>query len=1102
MSLLNVVRTHFTAEAKAKRAEARVERAEEKERRRNVAYRSQGPMFEVLEPRMLMSTAAVPTGYVPVWEGDVNANGDLVVMLTDAEVNPGDQFYAVAEGTFVLSNNHPSGDRYADAEYYQPSVGANPWSIGGKGKPLAISGIPEWGGGYQSDHIYGAHLNLDPTYGGDLYARILDPYYADNSGSLGLTLYKQAEIDLLADSNNDGLLDAADEAVEDNYQTGFAITDSGYSPVQVTLGSGIANASPESVDVIFDYDPASLTLWTQSAGGPGQLIADEVSYDAATLGFSPGVTTTILAQATASAAHVPTAVEVTGFINGYDWTAVVSDLIHALPIEFDLDVNKDNHEKDTTTHVTLTSTAEQITDADDAEEVSVGGYLWVNDDNDHRPTSPASVLDPDILIDLEDENFADPDNDLEPIRLTVDPRAAGLNIKLTLDPDLRGHVTLWADPRKTGRIELNAQGEYRGTIASLNLGEDHLIWVEGLNGTAGAEPLTAALTLGGLFNGVEIASDTVALTVFEIAEANYADNNGLTDANHQSSILADFATDPTGQTRSGDRIFPDLHSTTDTVVRDVFSLYTNYGPAIPAGSGWELPLYGMVFDVDHYSSDAKFDGSGATRAGGDPAGHDAGNEPNDNRTGYETGWTETDDDRLARFGEAGDRYDIGLRLYKDDSDTVTHIFSNDATTVQWAGVGAAAAAATGWNAVSYFDIGEYTPGNNWRFVVGMGDSLYDAVRINDEATNGETIEYINGIALDITAPAAASDALAKSTDTLTLWRRLHVERDRMGDVDFTEGPENQRSIRKAFLSDPVGEAGGKTVHVYMDLAQQNQFQGGQIRFYQFVPGPDNDVRIGNTTTTITSSMFDAATSITTLVLSDNLPADAFYVWIADDDVASGDFVNNPQPNVSPQLPDVGLFNHEDALPAANIEYVPDDESEAASSIIEFELNSETERPYYGFDETIAAGKTLPSFPGFWAVTVVGGYQGDVTDSDDPNYERDVLDSGAYLAGISSPYWAPGYSINLIPESSGSVLIFAETIRDYVETAQANGELEITFDIMNQRTTLHEVGHLLGGQHEDLGLMMFGSSGLALDDEMFSGASLRRFTLLRNEGTSR
>ena len=106
---------------------------------------------------------------------------------------------------------------------------------------------------------------------------------------------------------------------------------------------------------------------------------------------------------------------------------------------------------------------------------------------------------------------------------------------------------------------------------------------------------------------------------------------------------------------------------------------------------------------------------------------------------------------------------------------------------------------------AFLKITEHTPCNNWRVAVGMGDTLHQAVKIR--SADGTTLEYADGTALTIGKGAGpGARTTTRSTDTLTVWRRLHLEEDRMGAVDFTEGPVNERTFREGEATTRGGQA--------------------------------------------------------------------------------------------------------------------------------------------------------------------------------------------------------------------------------------------------------------------------------------------------------
>ena len=225
-------------------------------------------MLEQLEPRLMMSAAPAPVGFVEVWSGDIDATAPIVMMMAEgANVNAGDKFYAVAKGQFVLSNNSPGGDRYADAEYYQKTVGASNWDLGSTGKPLHITGLTEWSGGYQSDHVYGKMF--ESSNGDAITAQIIDPYHADNEGSLHVTLYQEVELESVTAFN------AADEGDQQQATAAMPTSD----PLDLVL------TADGTYEVAFHADLSPLSealrgsvLWELRADD-GSVITDADSTD-------------------------------------------------------------------------------------------------------------------------------------------------------------------------------------------------------------------------------------------------------------------------------------------------------------------------------------------------------------------------------------------------------------------------------------------------------------------------------------------------------------------------------------------------------------------------------------------------------------------------------------------------------------------------------------------------------------------------------------------------------------------------------------------------------------------------------------------------------
>jgi hypothetical protein len=316
-------------------------------------------------------------------------------------------------------------------------------------------------------------------------------------------------------------------------------------------------------------------------------------------------------------------------------------------------------------------------------------------------------------------------------------------------------------------------------------------------------------------------------------------------------------------------------------------------------------------------------------------------------------------------------------------------------------------------------------------------------------------------------------ASSQSTQTLTVWRKLYVEEDRMDHVRFFEGPADLQSLMDGGVT---GGAGTGTLDTDMTIAVDNRFQGGASQFWQF-GGPGGDVLLGNGA--INSNTTGANSSAT---FGANTPADTDHVYILDDDgenLAVAGRAASATARIEPidNPPDTTLFNDRDYLPAACIE-ADFAVLDGNDNVIGFELNVDDE------NATVAGGKGVRGGELFWVSSVGTSYQYDATSSCDP-------DNGPCTRGISCPYWAGGVPAN----ATGGCLTFHEAIRDWVVTGRTPGD---TLASRVRRTTLHETGHLMGGRHEDGGLMA-SPGGTTPNGGAFSGLSLRRFMLLRNEG---
>ncbi len=725
-----------------------------------------------------------------------------------------------------------------------------------------------------------------------------------------------------------------------------------------------------------------------------------------------------------------------------------SSVIDSFTIQLEgVDLAVNTHDHPQVAGLPVASSASDIDASDTAREDSLGGYLWVNDDNDNAATANK--------IDLEDNaNFLD--NDLEPVRFILPSGGLPPDYRLELTYEAPGselRIRVWGENKHTSLDP----GSY-DDLGDFDPDGDGLLWVEGLN------PGVVILGLKLLDASDQVISqDSLKLTVFAVERITWADQG-------TSYVVPSPVDPPSGQTRTGLAIFPDKLFLGDSAVHDQPKRVAAVTPAVPAGSGWHLPLVVRVFDVDHYAKGvfgvggaAMFDTADSSI---DDEGHHNGREPNDNRSGY------LDDGPTGAFGEDGDNYSFGLE-FVSGSDVV---YTGPATGTRrnWAHV-----VGESGQVEAVVHITEHTPCNNWRAAAALaGFGQWDAdrpIRIEGTNNDGETLEYISDD--DLNRDAAVGGSGARSTETLTVWRRLYLEQDVMAPVDVLSAPtaEMEPSV---YVGDVLSGVG--TTHVNADVRgyPANRFQGGTAKCL-------------NAANQIIATLSIQGSSQGRPILIDlngYVPAATVRIVVASDDVLSFDVDAGGVPSLiqvkaPPAAPDYAPFNHPDSFPAACI-------------LVDFDTLNAHDSPLAPFishadpSPALNLSKTAHSEPGFWVSTHLVAFQYGYLQSGDP-----IVDGSHLVKGIAQPYW----STDSHPSAMGGFLTFMETMRDSVDHAYPfPGQVAINFPIMQARTAMHECGHTLGGRHTDWGLMQEGNEN-TINTNPFNGVSLRRFMLLRDVG---
>lgn len=726
------------------------------------------------------------------------------------------------------------------------------------------------------------------------------------------------------------------------------------------------------------------------------------------------------------------------------WDEVEIRLIYV-----DLDINTDDHPR-SPDGVPLVSRVIDITDDDDPKEMLPGGYLWVNDDNDHEIASDAQI----DMGDVSDYQ----DNDLEPVTYDIPDVVwdSGYDVEVEINFPA-GRIKMWQGNKSH---ELTS-GVY-SSLASLDFDQDGVLHLEGLDSGSGTVVLRVKDGADTLFE------DIIEATTFKVVNVEW---ESYVDTGILTSVENDPGPAPTGQTRDGKRLFPDRTSPTDTVHRDRPRIITTITPPIPLGYGWHLPLHCKAFDVDHYAKD-EFEGSrfDDPSSSYDPEGHNATYEPNDNRTGYEHNPANPGWEVSGNFGAANDAYNIGIEVL-EAGDHVVSRTNGDIECSWWERLDPAISINSG---TAILHITHHTPCNNWRVAASLAGCT--GVRINNDPNDGVKLEYINNTTLGINA---AETTPAKSTQTLTVWRKLYLEEDRMILVDFSEGPTDEQSIQH---NDVNGGAGSAQLQTDLNAALGNQWQNGLAQFWDVSWPPTNDRYLGPGTVAGNGPGADVWVQFAA-----DTPADTDYVYVTDDDVdllaVYADLLGRQAtgtPKVNPET-DLTLLSDKDMLPAACI--LPDHTTlDAYDSTVTFDLHIQDDGTAFS---KIAEGKGIRGGNRFWVATACACYQFNRLYSYDP-------DTVSAMGGGSAPYWNTDPPPPTPSDACGGFTTYVETCRDFALEAGA----PFNYALVIRRATVHECGHVLGGRHEDGGIMA--QLGIT-NGKSFNGVSLRRFMLLRDMG---
>jgi hypothetical protein len=309
------------------------------------------------------------------------------------------------------------------------------------------------------------------------------------------------------------------------------------------------------------------------------------------------------------------------------------------------------------------------------------------------------------------------------------------------------------------------------------------------------------------------------------------------------------------------------------------------------------------------------------------------------------------------------------------------------------------------------------PGDNFRAIASI---------IND-TTGDHTPQMVLGF----------DPATEPVTQTLTVWRRLHIEQDTWRKPTTAE-ITFQGAALTAVPDTPI--VGRTTINLGTNLPDsfddENMFEEGTITFTGFVTSPKTFLIVTNTSNILANDE----------IVIEGIPSTEFtinssYVLRDDDD-----------PDVLPHFPDPGAMGV-NAFKDAYIDLVIMG-AEYRDTIDYFNLNVNY---FEALGTGWSSGKDLTTKADFWVHYVVGGFQG----NQDEDFDSDGLMLTIQQPHIQTETESPAYGFT--HPNDERTLIFLETIRDRLVNSNQTDEAHVV---------THEIGHGVGDDsiHADGGIM--------------------------------
>ncbi|MGH9819340.1 MAG: hypothetical protein ACRD43_04150 [Pyrinomonadaceae bacterium] len=288
---------------------------------------------------------------------------------------------------------------------------------------------------------------------------------------------------------------------------------------------------------------------------------------------------------------------------------------------------------------------------------------------------------------------------------------------------------------------------------------------------------------------------------------------------------------------------------------------------------------------------------------------------------------------------------------------------------------------------------------------------------------------------------------------LTVWRRVHIEIDSMGNV-------SGNSVSGTLTDTTTVASGDQTLNLSLNNLEPNRFESGRL---VIKPGTLSE----KSTPVIAFVGTNTANTANSVTISNTGPSfqitsgDAFTLY-DDDDFDDSGTLDGDDGAILPE-PDTSVISDTDlpcgAAPANNCNVlapayiIPKYDLSGSHGKTGFILNlsistaSEVQAAFH-FDNS-----AVSNIADFWAIYLSTAYQASETEDGDPNGTQATL----------------GVTDSDIGTGQGS-LLFLETNRNTECDHWNIGPINRNY------TVAHEVGHKFGGEHQDLDLMRQSKSG--------------------------